>query len=477
MTSTPDDAGNVVATGTALPSSANLNPKTAVVLLGSTVKLTPTTKTGYKFKGWTSSIPNALTPGTNNSVTFTMVPSLTVTATWVKNVYIAGAGTYAGLIKASGTTVPSNATEGMLRVNLNSNGAFSGSLVIDGASYPFTGSFDAIGSSVFGVAKTTPFVMDRSADGKNNLTLDLTYVPGTGVTGEITEVSPGTNTSSVTATKGIYTAATPVPADLLNVGGTRGTYTIKLTPQTLGSTSSPQGYGYATLTLSTSGTVSLSGLLADGTALSASGLLVEGQHCPVFAQLVTPGQASTVRGGSFSGTLTFDLGQDASDVTGSNLQWFRPAVVSAGTLATNLYTVGWPSGIKVNALGARFDSTVDVTTALALAAPDALNGNAKLTFSAGKLNSTITKTKFNIATGNVVTKIPTNDATYSLSLSASGLIGGSFTPNWPSPVAAKPVYRGIIIQKGTSAGGYGYFLSNANGDTHPEGGAVTLTTP
>ena len=54
---------------------------------------------------------------------------------------------------------------------------------------------------------------------------------------------------------------------------------------------------------------------------------------------------------------------------------------------------------------------------------------------------------------------------------------GTFTPNWPNQSTAKPGFKGIMIQKGASKGGYGFFISNAKDDGAPESGGVILGLP
>lgn len=492
QSATPDAVGAVVAVGAVLPATANLNPKTATVQLDTTVRLIETPKAGFMFKGWSFS-PSSVTPTatTVNSVSFTMVPNLTVTAEWVKNPYISGAGSYVGLIKAHSGTTASNSTQGLVRATLTSAGTFSGSLTIDGSIHAFTGSFDAMGASVFGATKASTLTIDRSALGKNNLVVDLAFNAAAGnnqITGTVTADA---DVSDLVADKAIYSVTNPVPSAFLNVSAAvaRGYYTVafptKVQNPPVSTSAYPQGDGYATITLTNTGAVTMVGTLADGTVAVATSSVVEGSRTPVFAQILTPGSA-TVKGGSFGGLLVFDITPGDSDVQGTDLEWFRPAVslntTNAVTLAaTNLYTDGWPAGIKVDALGAQYNNTTDVATALELGAVDTAHGNALLVFSESKLTTSVMKSTFNIAPGtaantSLATKIPATDASYTLSpVQSTGLFSGIFTPNWASPATAKPLYRGILLQKGGNKGGYGFFISNATGDADPESGGVTLS--
>jgi hypothetical protein len=227
--------------------------------------------------------------------------------------------------------------------------------------------------------------------------------------------------------------------------------------------------------------LSYAGTLADGSAFTAATALVSASEAPFYAELFTPG-VSTTRLGSFSGLLNFDTTRPNSDVTGTDLLWIRPTVIqstgtTAAALATQLYTAGWPNGIRVDAVGARYDNTLTVSDAMAIGPVDGMNGNSELEFSAGKLTSPVVVRALNIS-GSSVTRIPATNSTFSVVLTQSnGAMSGSFTPNWSQPSTTRPNFRGIVLQKGASRGGYGFFLSNRTTDTDPESGRATLGAP
>ncbi|HYF36813.1 MAG TPA: sialidase family protein, partial [Prosthecobacter sp.] len=148
---------------------------------------------------------------------------------------------------------------------------------------------------------------------------------------------------------------------------------------------------------------------------------------------------------------------------------------TVAALATQLYTAGWPEGIRVDALGALYDKSQSVQSTLGLEAANATDGNAQLHFSDGQLTKDIVKTNFNI-TGSTVATL--KDSSYTLApVAASGTFSGTFTPNWTNPDKVKPAFKGILIQKGASKGGYGFFISNAKSDLDPQSGGVTLGGP
>lgn len=473
------------------PASANSNPETSAVLPGTSVKLTAKPEKGYVFSHW-SGIPSG-SSALGEVLTFTMpeedVPA--VTAHFIVNPFDGPAGAsnlFYGLIHPDGETPSSSSTEGFITGTLTpAKGTFSGKIFIDGVSQAFLAYFNGDGTSQFKVKNTKQDTL--AFEGKE---LTLNFASGT----IIAEVASSNSLSSGTATRALYSASNKVPSAMFTPPTSasrpapkKGYFTVgfptKAQNPARSADSFPQGDGIGILTVSDIGVLTLSGTLADGTIITGSSGLVTGNTCPVFIQITTPGAATAVKGGLFTGTLTFDATATDSDVSGEDLLWFRPTVTAvsrpaAKAAATRLYTAGWPDGIHVDAVGALYDKTVKVETGLGLPAPNATSGNARLTLTDGKLNPGITKTNFNID-GNAVRKIPDPvkpDTTFTLKLTpATGAFSGSFTPNWTTPDKKKPDFKGIMIQKGSNKGGFGFFLSNSKDDTSSQGGGVSLGAP
>ena len=230
--------------------------------------------------------------------------------------------------------------------------------------------------------------------------------------------------------------------------------------QTNGLTSSqfPQGDGIGQITVSTAGVVSLSGTLADGTALTATAPLSKNATVPLFAQLYTTQ-------GSFSAFVTLDSSQTNTDLHAPVVRWFKPGGLSSQTY----YPSGWPTGVTTQLNGAKLN-TASAPVIPLLGAADLVHGNAHLVFDDGGLSSAQTKT-VSVATTNVVTKVPATpvDSSYTLTLTAStGKINGTYKVG-SSPTSS--TYNGQIYQKGAGAGAYGFFLNAAAGLS----GGVSLT--
>jgi hypothetical protein len=464
QSATPDNVGNVTAAGAVLPAGANLNPKTALVQLGTSVTLTPTTKTGFMFKGWTFNPAVHYASGASNTATFAMVPSLTATMEWVANPYIAGAGGYAGLAHANAGTTASNANEGCLKATLTSTGSFTGSLIFDGETHAFTGGFDATGNPVFGAARTSSLTIDRTASAQPPLMLVLAFNAAAGnnqITGSIGELyrEAVLPLSTLVADRAAFSATTHMPAGNTN----NGYYTVIIPAgsSVVDKADFPQGNGIGTITVTTAGAVTLAATLADGTAVTASASLSAALTCPLFAQLYV------ANGGSFGGLIT--LNDDLAlnhDLSGTSFLWFKPYV------SGSVYPYGWPEGVTGSLNGAKYTVTAGVSMVPGPLGAASLNGNAALVFTESGL-SDVSK-GMNISAANVVTKLGTPpDASYTLTLTPkTGRFNGTFT----TAGLTKPAFNGIVFNKTGSIynGGYGFFISGATTTAAAQSGGVTL---
>ena len=102
--------------------------------------LTATAKSGNVFSNWTGTITT-----NKNPLTFTMESNTVLEANFITNPFLPFVGTYNGLFWATnGLVAETNA--GMLKgLTLTTKGTYSGTLLINGASKGFSGSFDLAG--------------------------------------------------------------------------------------------------------------------------------------------------------------------------------------------------------------------------------------------------------------------------------------------------------------------------------------------
>jgi hypothetical protein len=223
-------------------------------------------------------------------------------------------------------------------------------------------------------------------------------------------------------------------------------------------TAYPQGDGFASVSLTSAGVVSLSGYLPDGTLYKAAGKLRADGSVALFNQLYR-------KLGAFGGEMRF-ADQENSDVSGAGFLWLRQATPRA-----QYYPGGWPTGIRVDAIGAKYSGAASLN--FGQGAADAANGNAQLVFTGGALTQEKSDpVSIDPITGGV-TLIPSSATNYKLSISTgTGLFSGTFT-HTDGMITG---YRGAILNKGGNHAGFGYFLSTPRtvyGGTG-QGGRVSL---
>lgn len=470
--------------GSTLPAPKTDAAQTASVVPGTVITLQAKPLAGFVFDQWASLPAGSVVSGDKASFTMPAEDVPVITANFLPNPFL-GLGAkpvFHGLVSPASGTDTRIATVGYLTGALTtSKGSLSGKLLMDGKSTSFAGIVYGNGSVWFkaGAALEPSLAFDS---GK---VLALAFSAGE-MTATVTQGASDESTGLIRPALHSKTAPLDAASPLLNraakAGGPvdQGYYTVILpgkeqTPPADPSTY-PQGDGYLAITLAANGTLKLAGVLADKTKVTGSSALVHGHTSPVFAQLPTPGSTTKAKEGSLGGELAFDPAQSDSDVSGTDLLWIRPAVTEqAGTtlpaLSTQVYTGGWPAGITVDALGALYASS-NLEASLGLDAPSA-GGNALLSFTGGKLLSTVEKA-VNVAVNTTTPAIP-KDKTIKASLNLkTGFFSGMFDPDWAPKDKKLPAFAGALLLKGASTGGWGHFLGNIPGDTDPESGRVTL---
>jgi hypothetical protein len=211
--------------------------------------------------------------------------------------------------------------------------------------------------------------------------------------------------------------------------------------------------------VSRKGKVTFSGTLADGTPFSAGSKLDKNYTCPIYVSLYD-------MGGSLAGRVTLDVQTD-SDFMGANFLWLRPLSAKA-----TRYAAGWPSGVKLDMVGASYAISAGTSVFPGLGPVDQVNGNATIEFTDGKLAASITKS-LNISTNDAVARVPATDTSVKMTIDRdTGKVTGKFAHS----DGTKPKFKAIIYQKGANRGAFGFFLSTVPiGGSGGESGGVSVT--
>jgi hypothetical protein len=312
--------------------------------------------------------------------------------------------------------------QGVLSLTLTKNGAFIGKLQAGSTIYTLAGQFDANGNYTTTLAK-----------GTIPLTLHLGWNAITGSAGA-TPLIAGRSTAAV------YGSAAE-----------SGTYTALLTAISSATTGVPTGTGYATLIVTKTGLVSISGKLADGAAFASSGPLLTGSaydQYPLYVSGIYP------NGGSVSGVITFEkLAQTQCDGT---LGWVKPSQ----TGSTSYFGGGFNASVSF--AGSTYAKPVTTGT---VQTPNVLGTsatNAVLTFSGGGLTAPVTA-NVSLLAGGAMQVTGTTGISVSLS-AATGLVSGSFIP----PLSTAAVKFGGAIDQSASVAA-GFFLGPLTSGTGASG--------
>jgi hypothetical protein len=266
------------------------------LVAGHKYTLTATAKPGNVFSNWTGSVVT-----NKNPLTFTMAAGTILEANFVTNPFLATKGTYNGLFSATNGQVTEQ-TAGMLKgLMIGTKGTYGGTLLIGGAGHGFSGTFSLGGQATNKIVRST-------AQG-GNLILVLTLSTPSNAAPVVS--------GSITASNWVSTNLT---ADLATNATFSSAFTMTVPPDTNNpaSNSIPVGSGYAVITNHT-GSIKITGALADGTAFTQSVSASQTGDVPVYASLYG-------NKGLLLGWLSLDPANAGS------LQWVHP------TAKTGLFT-------------------------------------------------------------------------------------------------------------------------------------------
>jgi uncharacterized repeat protein (TIGR03803 family) len=327
------------------------------------------------------------------------------------NLSAAGIGGYTGILSLGGVN------RGYAGLAVAPLGLFTAGVFLDGNKTVVKGVFDPI-TGVFQKTITRP-------GGLPDLTVNFTLDPGrnrvfgTVTAGaevfpvELSRTFPSFSTSLPTARAGRYTVLFPTDATDISDPNV------------------PQGTGYAAITISKTGAVSLIGRLGDSTSFMAASKITHNDQFPVYISLYS-------NKGFLAGLVIADT-LAGSDLTGV-FTWKKPAT---GTL--------YPTGFTTNPtlIGSRYAATTPVLTLAAGAS------NAKLVYQTLGLTKTLTVSKAN---GVTVTN-PAADKTSMRIIGTSGIFSGKYVDG-----AITRSFAGAVIQKNAAPRGEGYYVGSASTD-------------
>ena len=377
----------------------------------------------WVFAGWMSGTntnsPSALTGGA--TLAFDMSYNLILQANFLTNPFAAVAGVYNGLFSPSNGV--SEESSGFITATIpaSSKGAYSAKLLLDGGSYPFSGTFDLSG--------TAEQIVPRS--GKTSITVDLQLANEDQIIGSVSDITTNAWTSIIQADRAVFNAKTN-PATLYE-----GRYTLIIPPGCNAPTNEPGGYGYVTLSNNPAGQVSLCGSLADNTVISQSVALSHDGNIPLYVSLCS-GKAS------LQGWLTLTnntTNQPAQTILGANLSWIKrcsqPGTMYAGGFTNTNITVCGSCYASSNTL---------VLT------------NGTLTICSSNLADMLIYSNLTLTGDKLVNTNP--DPIHRMRgviTPATGLLTVTFRPTGAS---SEIVAKGVVLQDNTATNAAGWFLDS-----------------
>jgi len=311
----------------------------------------------------------------------------------------------------NGVAAPSS---GYFTVLTSSKGTYTGKISSGGSTYSFSGKIDPVtGQSSTRVSRGMLHALTL------NLQLDSAAKQLRGT------VSDGRWTANLMGDKLVYSKTARA--------NQAGAYTLVI-PGDSADTNSPAGHSVGSVKVDTSGNVTWSGALADGSKVT--------QKSAISAEGIWPLYSSLYSGkGCVLGWI-----QVTNDSVGGDLIWVKPSGVSG-----NYYPDGFTN--LINSIGSPYHKPAAGTRVL-----DWNNGLGQFSISGGGLSQTWTN-EIRLELNNRVSNLA--GPTLSLSITtSSGLFRGTFVD--PETQKAEP-FQGVLFQD--SNVGIGYFLgSGASGE-------------
>jgi hypothetical protein len=280
----------------------------------------------------------------------------------------------------------------------------------------------------------------------------FTYTASTGKL-SLATLSDGSHSATITGWRNVWN-----PAPLIKPYA--GYYTMALNAPSPQTKPVPQGNGYASFTVATTGTLTVSGKLAEGTAFTTSGFVGPDGSVLVYQMLYA-------NKGSIIGLLDIAEGSlaDYSDnsLTGDAV-WTRDETTPSSLNRT--YAAGFTNA-PMTAIGGRYKP---ITTAEIVMYLNDEADNAVLNFNDGGLGSNANDPNpdctLRLKKGGLVVYPLANTNLITLALyPATGLFSGTFTitqknNSFTLPKDEKRVgsFIGMFVKDASGQSGYGHFL-------------------
>jgi hypothetical protein len=323
------------------------------------------------------------------------------------NSVVMASASFSGLFyDTNGVAAPSS---GYFTVLTTTRGTYTGKISSGGSTYSFSGKIDPVtGQSSTRVSRGMLHALTL------NLQLDSAANQLRGM------VSDGRWTANLMADKLVFSKSARA--------NQAGAYTLVI-PGDSADTNSPAGHSVGSVNVDTSGNVTWSGALADGSKVT--------QKSAISAEGIWPLYSSLYSGkGCVLGWI-----QITNDSVGGDLIWVRPSGVSG-----NYYPDGFTN--LINSIGSPYHKPAAGTRVL-----DWNNGLGQFSISGGGLSQTWTN-EIRLELNNRVSNLA--GSTLSLSITtSSGLFRGTFVD--PETQKAEP-FQGVLFQD--SNVGIGYFLGS-----------------
>ncbi len=378
--------------------------------IGRSYSVTAVPDFGSVFSGWSGGLSSG-----SAVLNFLMISNLALQATFIPNPFDLVKGTFNGLFYDSNAM--DSASSGFFTLKLAGNGAYSAVLRSGRSRYSGRGRFDSLGLATNDLPRPGTnawhVVWQLGAPGSDQI---------------LGVVSNQMGVSTLLGDRSLFNATT-------NPAPWAGRYTVVVPGASWGMTA-PEGDGFGSAVVSSSGTVGWLVALADGTRAAQKAPLSKNGQWPLYVPLYA-------NQGSLFGWVTFDTNQPQDDLSGL-VDWLKPASSKSPS---------YPAGFvhQANLTGARY-----VPPANAAVSVLAMT-NGVLILSGGNLPAPRTNAVV-LGPNNVVSGGGPDAVVLRLSL-PTGLFKGTVRP---TNGVGSVNFGGVLQQKANVGRGY-FFGTNLSG--------------